>query len=71
MRLPSPDDRWVIIVNHGVIPAGTKYLVIEELDRMGDGWLLCWRDGIEPRHSGTLLHERHVEDEEGNETRED
>lgn len=60
LRLPSPNDRWVEVVRHGVIPVGTRFLVVEKLARMGDGWLLCWRDGIVPLHSGTLLHEEHI-----------
>jgi hypothetical protein len=57
-----PGSYWVTVVNHGVIPSGTRFLVVEEC---ADGWLRCWRDGTAPLFSqtGTLLRPEHVERE--------
>lgn len=56
-----PGTRWVQIrtnSGHRVYTGGERFLVIAEL---GDGELLCWRDGIAPPHPrirGSLIHER-------------
>jgi len=39
---------------HGAFPDGTRFLVVEQWAK---GWLLGWRDGVEPAHTGTLLRE--------------
>jgi len=57
--MPTVDDQWVVVTDHAIIPAGTRYLVKED---RGDGWMLCWRDGMKPVHAGSLLHEKHVKE---------
>lgn len=57
LDLRAATDRWVETVSHRVLPPGAKFLVRED---RGDGWLLCWRDGVKPLHFGTLLREEHV-----------
>lgn len=61
LTLPElfPGSFWVITQGHGIIPDGSRYLVV---GRRADGWWLAWRDGIAPRHLGwvgTLLREEH------------
>jgi hypothetical protein len=49
---------WVTVCGHGIIKDGTRFLVVQD---RGDGWLVAWKDGIQPRHSGTLLKRGQVE----------
>lgn len=58
-----PGSYWVEVSpdsTHRVHRSGQRFLVVEE--RPG-GFLLCWRDGIEPppRILGTYIHERYTQ----------
>lgn len=57
--LPMPGQRWAEVVEPQLrgTPVGTRFLVVEERDT---GWLVCWRDGLIPHHTGTLLRKEHV-----------
>lgn len=60
MTMPAtvPGSYWVRVINHGVIPDGTRFLVVRDWH---DDWLLCWRDGVRPGHTGTLLKREQTE----------
>jgi len=55
---------WVVVRSHGVISDGARFLVVQE---RGDGWWLAWREGVVPKHAGTLLKEEYFQREKGKE----
>lgn len=61
MPLTVPGSYWVRVIDHGIIPDGTRFLVVRPWH--GD-WLLAWRDGVRPqpeKRLGALLRRGQVE----------
>lgn len=61
MNLPLGKRYYVRSKGHGIIADGIRFLIVDE--RPG-GWLLGWRDGVEPKHLGTALREELTEREQ-------